>query len=235
MKKYVILGIILICSVFVFAWRLTSGQDAKSIQGKETLDAFDSVFIDVIGADVLFVKGNEYAIDYHLSSREMIDIVKVSDGELYFETAVSRKWKKDFDDWKIIVTVPEETTFENVKISSTAGKIIMDDFFIEEGEFETTAGKIELSHIQGDSLTVKSVSHPIKLEDCAIKEEIVCETTAGHIYVNGQFGSIHAKSIGGIIYNDIKQGRLFETRGKEPRVELKSVSGKIEIHNKEIE
>ena len=234
-RKYLMIFILVLIGIILFGinW-LRVGNGKGSQNGKLELEPFRNIDLRVMSGDVTVIEGESYELEYQLHGREKVKKAEVSGDTLYFDTGFDRKWKPGKGSWSVVITVPAGSSFDSVSLKSTAGDLRFSGYDFREGEFETTAGDIELSELTCDTLSANTVSHDISLTDSRISESAELETVSGKICSKGTpFGSVQAKSVGKILFNGEKQGREFHIEQGTPELEAASVSGRIVVETKE--
>ena len=182
------------------------------------IPAFENIDIRVMSGDVTIEIGEEYSLGYYLHGREKVKRFEVVDNTLYFDTGFDTKYKAEYGDWKVVVTVPATAVLKDVNIKTAAGDIVISDKVFSEGSFETVSGVIELSGITAKELDMKAVSDEIEVKDSRINE-IEAETVSGEIKINGEFEEVEMKSVSGDI----------SVSGKLTVADIENVSGDVDI------
>ena len=201
----------------------------KQTSGTMTLNPFANLQVEVLSADVEIIEGEEFTLSYKLHGREKIQRAEVIDGTLFFKTGFDFKWRPTKGNWNVVVTIPKGTVLENIDIKTVAGDVEINNHDFNSIHAKSTAGEIALSHINCNDMTLDTIAEDIEIKDCVVSELVRAKSVAGDIEVKLPAQSIYAESFGGIKYQGQKQGNRFELKGAFPGLELKSVSGKIEI------
>ena len=235
-KGFIIFAV-LVCTVVallgvgaLFRGGLDAPASSKN-SGEQTLDAFESIDIDVKSADIILEEGEQFAITYRLHDQEKIKRLEVEDGTLHFDTSIDFKWKPTYDKWSITLTIPKGAPLHTLKLETVAGEIEIADRSFQQGYFETTAGEIVAKGLHCEKLTLKTVSEDVHLVNSEVIQEVDIQTVSGAIEALVPVSTIHAESVGAIYLNGEAQGRRLFLEGEGPTLRAKSVSGTIEINN----
>ena len=229
------LALIVISAVLLGAVLLGLGwfllaDNAREQSAAQTLEPFHNISLSVMSGSVSVEPGDSFSISYRLHGREKVTQLEVRNDTLYFDTGFNLGWTPGGGDWQVVITVPEGTVFDSVRLHSTAGSIRFGGYPFRSGSFQTTSGDIFLSDITCDSLRAKSVSHEIQLTAARITQSALLETVSGKISASGAFPSIDARSVGKIQLNGADQGRRLRLGQGQPLLTAQSVSGSIRIN-----
>lgn len=182
------------------------GQGEKvdpSLPGdSQTLEAFHSIEVDVLAADIQILPGEDWSLSYNLSEKEPLKHFGVEQGTLYVETSFDPSEHFEHKNWFVTITVPTGTSLDEVELdtlsgnvdvqgfscdsislSSTSGNVTAQDITAREVELDSTSGKITASNVSANSLEAESISDDLRVEGTFGKLEL--STTSGDIEATG--------------------------------------------------
>ena len=154
---------------------------------------------------------------------QLVDITTVSGDVIVVNTAITEGQLK---------STSGEIEVRNITADTLNAENISDQISIRESYINTVEAenKSDTIEIEGtyDAVDIRTISGKIIMKG-QINTEASLENVSGKIEIEAPFNTIHAESIKEIMINGQKQGRHFNLGQEGPELNVKSVSGKIEI------
>ncbi|MBP5197673.1 MAG: DUF4097 family beta strand repeat protein [Lachnospiraceae bacterium] len=126
-------------------------------------DVIDSIDIETDAADVDIVYGKELKIE-HNYPEDYAPTIKVRDGKLSVTQHIDKISLGDISDYKLNITVPDNTDLNSVKIDTDAGDIDLKGLNIQSLQIEADAGDINLKDLNTKDVNVSTNAGDIDLE-----------------------------------------------------------------------
>ncbi len=225
--------------------RLSFGGHYEENEAELTdLDSFDRIELSTIAGEVNLSYGDEFSVEYKLSSQEKIERVEVDNGTLYFEVndnvfspdniGIGVNFNIAETGGYINITVPKGTEFTSINCSNVSGDM---EIFgtIEELGLNTVSGELEVGDAESsfDTVVLNSVSGDCMLEGTLAKEAEM-NTVSGDIELElqGNSVSIKANTFGDVSVNGDEKSATYQSDEGDTQLNLNSVSGDISIKTK---
>lgn len=103
--------------------------------------------LEVKAAELSIVTGREFKVESNLKNLT----VQVKNGKLVIEDESRGGWFGGFGDAELILTLPEETSFEKAEITAGAGKVTIQDLRADTLRLELGAGKADIGSLEVQS------------------------------------------------------------------------------------
>lgn len=229
MKKVWMMGTLLTLSLWMTACGAPAQPPAapdpagETLRGTlpgetQTLDAFTSVEIDVLAADLRVVPGQQWAVSYNLSEKEPIKRLGVEGGTLYVETSFDPKQYFDrSQDWFVTVTVPEGTALSQVELDTLSGHVSVQGVSCDDLSLSSTSGDVGVQDVTAGEADLESTSGNVTAARLTA-DSLDAETVSGGVQVDGTFKTLETDTISG----ETQVSGAISTEGT-----LKSTSGSI--------
>lgn len=182
-----------------------SDKEISVSSGESSFDRFDSIDIECGAANVIVQTGSDYSVETHNVPEDMV--VKVdNDGTLkignkggvdhIFTWFDGEEWGRNA---KIIVTVPDSFSGDQVDISAGAGNIELRDIVVSDLDLDGGAGNITAENVVAENATIEAGAGKLKMTEVKFGDtEIECGvgkvefdgTIVGNCDVSGGVGSI---------------------------------------------
>jgi hypothetical protein len=204
------------------------------------LESFTSVDIDVVNADVDFVKGTAYGVEIDYSDSRYNPTYKVRGGELTIEDdpipAVRGFWQLfNLNFWnqkglslkrgQITVYLPE-AQYDTIKVVNVNGQVNVSDTAMKDLSMECVNSTINIKNVKTDSATLGSVNGRIGCEQLTTSRSLDINCVNGEIEAQGTFaGNTKLETVNGSI--------TFNTTltQKDYDLNISTVTGKIYLDN----
>ncbi len=190
---------------------------ANGTFGAMELDAFSSMDISVVAADVRIASGEGFSLSYQLHKNEALVRAEVDGDTLKFRTEATGP-RIAGGDWHVTVTVPAGAQLDSLDITTVSGDIEDSGHTCDEASLCTTSGVIQLSGVTANRLDASTVSGSLGITGSI--SELSVESVSGSIDLDGDFGDIDAQSVSG---GCALAGTL------EHEAEVETVSGRIRV------
>lgn len=126
----------------------------------------DRLYIDLEAADLEIISGESFAIK---SNHEYLKVEESSNSLSIKET--KRLWKVNDRGYKVVLTIPESTTFESVTISTGAGRMSLDTLNTKVLKLRLGAGEVVLSNVNvTDKTELDGGAGEIKVSECTFTD-----------------------------------------------------------------
>ncbi len=247
MLKKIFIGLIItltVGSALVFAgysirpFTASANDDNATQKQTLTLEAFENINITVTAANISFVRGDSYQVEYVLNADEKIKTLEVTGNTLVFESNYENELAFNFnfsffnwpsfsdikdltpdEDYQIIVTIPQDANLSDIKLTSVSGNIVFNDEQINNLNLDTVSGIISTKNIISDSMLINAVSSNIDVVDCIITD-FNSNAVSSNTTISGEFENINIATISG---NCELNGNVSNS------VDINTVSGNIAI------
>ena len=220
-------GIILALVPIIFAGcgenKELSPSDANSAKGEavsEVTEAFTDIRVSAASGTITLSEGEEFSLSYHLSEKEIVKEAYVKDGTLIFSTGADRRFKPDFGDFYVDITIPEGHSLSEIDLSSVAGDVVLKVSDFEDAELFTVSGSIKAENTSGKKLEAETTSGNIEFTNVK-SVEAEAQTVSGKITSEGNFGKFEGETISGSIAS---KGEITN------EAKLETVSGNISFN-----
>lgn len=168
-------------------------EGGKAVSGElvsfsQSVDGFSSISVDLDYYDVDLVPGDQFAVQGAYSSEAGKPEIKIENDTLVIKDTSKIGINLDIDlpglvfqndQPNIKIYYPEDTKLKNIVIRSGASDLDFEDLTAEEAGFYLDFGKLELSNITANNITVEMDSG-----DCTMK----AIKAADHLIVTNNFG-----------------------------------------------
>lgn len=164
----------------------TAGGELVSFT--QSVEGFSSISVDLDYYDVDLVPGDQFAVEGAYSSEVGKPDIKIENDTLVIKDTGKMGVKLDIDlsglvfhndQPNIKIYYPKDTKLKNITIHSGAADLDFKDLTAEETEFDLDFGKLELSNITANNITVEMDSG-----DCSMNGI----KAADHLTVTNKFG-----------------------------------------------
>lgn len=197
MKKLLSATLTLLLSAMLFANEnnVTYKQScSKNIKNVEINLAYENL-------EIIKTSGNEFTIQIECNNKRKQPKVDWDDNTLIIRSV--SHFSSIADRCKVELSIPKEYTFENIDISTSSGKISIENLKSEDFEIsstsgeiyiknvyaeddcqiDTTSGSLNIDNISADGLEISSTSGSINIENCEAVEAKF-KSTSGSIKLN---------------------------------------------------
>ncbi|MDD3167886.1 MAG: DUF4097 family beta strand repeat-containing protein [Eubacteriales bacterium] len=164
-------------------------EDGDLTSFSQGVEGFSSISVDLDYYDVDLVPGDKFSVQGEYLSKDGKPDIKVENGTL----TVNDTWHKGINlnidlpglvfhsnQPNIKIYYPEKTKLKSIIIRCDASDLNFEDLTAETAEFDLDFGKLELTNITADNITIEMDSG-----DCALKGI----KAADHLTVSNNFGS----------------------------------------------
>lgn len=210
MQKPILVSVLLSASLLLTGCQVSHGSSqpgASSTRSEafvsapqsepQKLDAFDSIQIDVLAADLYVVPGDTWSISYKISEKEPLDHFGVEDGTLYFQTSFDRREFFDHtEEWFVTVTVPKDAALSELELKTLSGNVAVQSFSCEDAQLSTLSGTVEATDVRADALELETASGAITA-DALTSSHMQAKTISGDLSVSGFFDCLELKTVSG--------------------------------------
>ena len=177
----------------------SSPADPASSGNTQTLEAFDSIEIDVLAADIRVITGDEWAVSYHFSDKEPIKCLEVRAGKLNIETSFDpTEYFDRSNDWFVTVTIPEGTELKDIELETISGNVEADGFTCRSIKLETASGTVNAENITARNMELKSISSKVNANAISVSD-LEASTISDDLTLSGDFGELDVNSASGKI------------------------------------
>lgn len=145
-------------------------EEMQYVDKTMDVEAFDSVDVELGNVDVEMRQGENYQVQYHLTSWDK-PVIEVKDRKLVIRNEEDKTatfgWSfgifglqigspSQKEQKKMIVTIPENVKLENMKLNSEFGDINMSDLQMESCDIKADSGALSLDNIEAVNATILS-------------------------------------------------------------------------------
>ena len=185
------------------------------------MESFDNIQVDVPTCRVILEPGEDYSLEYQLSSAYQLAEIGLRDGTLYFQCR--HRWPAALLFWKhaeswVRVTVPAGAKLRRVSVRSVSGEVNIAGLAAETVSVEAVSGAVRLADIDAGELSVRHTSGSVEL-DGAQAERLTGRSVSG---------SLRGRNLatGGMDY-DTTSGRIELSGAISGQTALQTVSGGV--------
>lgn len=119
------------------------GSVSDSELSNHRITDFENLTIEMGAADVEIISGEKFSLK---SNHDKLK-VKESDGRLILSDDNS-SWNFGAEKYRVVLTIPKNTTLESTTINSGAGKLVVKDFNTKKLDLSVGAGVAELNKVK---------------------------------------------------------------------------------------
>ena len=169
--------------------------------------------------EVFFEKTMAYqlSIEIYCNNKKKIPEFEITNETFYLTSVVHRVYPGDV--CKVYIYCPDNTKFDNVKISSASGQISIKNMEAINADIKAVSGKITISNLSlEEDLNLKTTSGSIKAENIYAESTAISSTSGSITVANIATSEMENKTTSGKISLDQFTGEYLL---------LKSTSGKM--------
>lgn len=230
----IILTIVTIVCIFIglfinYSINFKSGlkkSSSTNIDVNESVDAFDSIDLDLNVGDVHIVYGADYNVSIEDYPEKITPTWSVEDKQLIIKQKHNNVHWKDFKNvkCKLTITIPEGCELQTLACDMDMGNLVIDDINATSVALSADMGNIEMNEVNFTTLAVKANMGSVSCDDSNITTAAFV-ADMGSIDIEGNFVSVSAECDMGSI--EIKSDNINNTK-----FDLKCDMGSIKINGK---
>ncbi|MBO4901985.1 MAG: DUF4097 family beta strand repeat protein [Lachnospiraceae bacterium] len=208
-------GILLAILGLRFGGKATWGLDLNNMKYYEntnmqektvSLDAFDSIVLDVSSADIMIKTGDSYSLTYR-TPEDREPEVKQSGSEVRIKQNIDNRlvftFFSNIEGERFILTVPKDSKEYQLTVDATSGDIVVDKVAVS-GRITLSSGDVALRDFDGGRLNLQGTSGDLEVDGVNMNTLYV-KTSSGDMSVqNGTIGDLSLAATSG----DINLGKV---------------------------
>lgn len=159
-----------------------------------TVEAFDSIEVELDSVDVELRQGESYQIQYHLTAWDE-PVIEVKNSKLVVrnkeDNVATFGWSFGIfglhnglpmkeEQKKIVVTIPEDVKLDNMKVYSEYGNVNTSDLQMESFDIKADSGDVLLENIEIVNGTISAEYGNVKVNEIEA-EELVIKAASGDV------------------------------------------------------
>ena len=149
------------------------------------LDKFSNIDMELQIMDVTIQRGDFLGISYECSKKEYVPQINVKDDMLTVKQKIKKKINVgNVKKCKMILTVPDDITLDNIEISTDVGDIKIDNVNGDAFTLESDVGDVKLTGITGEKLSINTDVGDVKFAECSFANSEI-STDTGDVKVEG--------------------------------------------------
>ncbi|OON98267.1 MAG: hypothetical protein ATN35_05625 [Epulopiscium sp. Nele67-Bin004] len=228
-------------------------QTIASIEEKHNLEPFQKLYVDTSGVNFQIVEGNEYNLELDIKStrqvefnnkNNMLEVKTSSLSQNFFGLSFfSFLFNNDKEQDLIVLTIPTDSEFEVVELSTgsgnlnadkivsdkivfdiSSGSVVVDEIETKDIEVDGSSGSFKVNSLITDTMNVDYSSGSVRISNIEAVNA-VCKVSSGSLYLQGDFSeSVKATSSSGSVQVELDKGY------NDYNYMLKASSGKVTVN-----
>ena len=198
-KKWAFAGLFLFIAGVILMFAALSGSDFsfEKLGNQRLIDRisepegkFDCIFINISNADVLFAHAPDGKTRVEIRENEKLPhSVQIDDNTLRITSEDMRQWQDKIGFWggntSVKVYLPDDFYESAIALTLTGDIRVPSGFSFGNLDVCTSTGKIEVSGVDSEKMTVNGTTGRVILSDIEILNELNAHMTTGDISISG--------------------------------------------------
>ena len=220
-----------------------AGSDTDSSSGTYTLNYvegtdytdFTSLDIDVDVMDITIQPGEAYSVQYTGNQKKMDPVISMSGDTLVVtQTIKKQRWGSTNNvKCRLVITVPEDVSLENLTIQADVGDIDINDLTVTDFDVSADVGDVDMDHVSMDQGKLGLDVGDLDMDNCSFTDfSVSCDVGDVKITADSDLSKYAVElscDMGSVTVNDQDQKRSFTQRGEDGSLTVTNSVGDIRV------